>query len=99
VLSVREFLEEKCIIDILPQAPYSPDLSSGDFDLFPKLESRVKGYHFHALDSVQKGVTDAIKTLRETDFQTCHVAWKILWPKYVTSEGCYFERDNVDLDE
>jgi hypothetical protein len=27
-----------------------------------KLKSRVMGYHFLALDSVQKAVTDAIKT-------------------------------------
>jgi hypothetical protein len=36
-LSVREFLAKKCI-PVLPQAPYSPDLSPYDFYLFPKLK-------------------------------------------------------------
>jgi hypothetical protein len=50
---------------VLPQAPYSPDLSPCDFHLFPNLKSRAKGYHFETLDRVQKAVTDAIKTLTE----------------------------------
>jgi hypothetical protein len=69
-LSVREFLVRKCI-PLLPQAPYSQDLSPYDFYLFQKLQSRVKGCHFQTLDSVQKAVTDAIKTLTEDDFQSC----------------------------
>jgi hypothetical protein len=84
---------------VLPQAPYSADLSPRDFYLFPKLKLSVKDYHFQTLDIVQKAVTDAIKTLTETDFQTCYEAWKICWAKCVASEGCCFEGDNVDLDE
>jgi hypothetical protein len=53
---------------MLPQAP---DLSPCDFHLFPKLNSRVKSYHFQPRDGVQKAVTDAIKTLREADLQSC----------------------------
>jgi histone-lysine N-methyltransferase SETMAR len=70
-LSVREFPMQKCI-PVLPQAPYSPDLSPYDFYLFPKW--RFKGCHFQTLDNVQKAVTDAIKTLTEADFQSCYVA-------------------------
>jgi hypothetical protein len=65
-LSVREFLAKKCI-PMLLQVPYSPDFSPCDFHLFPKLKSNFKGSHFQTLDSVQKAVTDAIKTLPETD--------------------------------
>jgi hypothetical protein len=79
-LSVREFLAKK-YIPALPQAPYSPNLSLCNVSLFPKLESRVKGYHFQTLDVVQKAVTDAIKTLIEADFQSCYEAWKIRWAK------------------
>jgi hypothetical protein len=62
------------------------------FDLSPKLKSRVNVYHFQTPDSVQKAVTDAIKTLKEADFQS-------RWAKCVASERRYFERNNVDLDE
>jgi hypothetical protein len=67
--------------------------------LFPKLNSRVEGYHFQTLDSVQKAVTDTIKMLTEADFQSCCEAWKIHWAKGVASEGYYFEADSVDLDK
>jgi hypothetical protein len=83
---------------MLPQA-HSPDLSPCDFYLLPKLKSTVKSSDFQTLDSVQKAVTDAIKTLTEDDFQSRYEAWKILWAKCVASEVCYFEGDNVDLDE
>jgi hypothetical protein len=52
---------------------------------------------FKHLGSVQKSVTDAIKTLTEADFQSCCEAWKIQWAEVVISEGCYFEGDSVDL--
>jgi hypothetical protein len=62
-------------------------------------KSRVKVYHFQTPCSVQKTVTDAIKTLKEADFQSCYGAWKFRWAKSVASEGRYFEGDNVDLEE
>jgi hypothetical protein len=67
--------------------------------LFPELISRIKGHHFQTLDSVQKAVTDAIKSVTEADFQSRYEAWKIRWAKCCASEGCYFERVNVDLEE
>jgi hypothetical protein len=45
-LSVHEFLVKK-YIPMLMQAPYSPALSSCDLYLFPKINSRVKDYHFN----------------------------------------------------
>jgi hypothetical protein len=97
-LSLRGFLVKKCI-PMLPHAPYSPELSPCDFYLFPKLKSRVKDRHLQTLDSVQKALTDAIKTITEADCQSCYEAWIIHWAKCVASEGCYFEGDSVDLDE
>jgi hypothetical protein len=44
-------------------------------------------------------VTETIRILTEADFQPCYDAWKICWAKRVILEGCYFEGDNVDLDE
>jgi hypothetical protein len=73
-------------------------MASCDFYLLPKLKSRVKGYRFQTLDSVQKAVIDGIKALTEADFQSCHEEWKIRWTKCVALEECYFEGDNVDLE-
>ncbi|PNF34111.1 hypothetical protein B7P43_G01132, partial [Cryptotermes secundus] len=70
-----------------------------DFHLFPKLKPSVMSYHFQTLDGLQKAVTDAIKTLREADFQSCYEAWKFRWGKCVASEVSYFEGNDADLDE
>jgi hypothetical protein len=69
-LSVHEFLAKK-FIPVLLQAPSYPDLPPCDFYLFPKLKSRVEGYHFLTLDNVLKAVTNTIKILTEADFQSC----------------------------
>jgi hypothetical protein len=39
--------------------------------LVPKIKIESQGLSFQTLDSVQKAVTDAIKTLTEVDFQSC----------------------------
>jgi hypothetical protein len=62
-------------------------------------KSRVIVYHFQTPDNVQKAVTDAIKTLKEADFQPCYEAWKARWAKCIASDGYYFEVENVDLGE
>jgi hypothetical protein len=49
------------------------------FLLVPKITIRVKVYLFQTSESVQKTVTEAIKTLIEADFQSCYEAWKIRW--------------------
>jgi hypothetical protein len=94
-LSIREFLTKNCI-PLLPQVPHSQGLSLCDILLVPKI--KIKGYHLGTFGSVQKAVTDAIKTLRN-GFEFCYEAWKIFWAKYV-AEGCYFEGGGVvDLDK
>jgi hypothetical protein len=89
-MSVREFLAKKFIL-VLPQAHYSPYLSPYDLYLFPKLKSGVKSYHFQTLDSGQKVVTDAIKTITETDFQSCYEAWKIRGPSVLLQRDVIFK--------
>ncbi|EFN83598.1 hypothetical protein EAI_02567, partial [Harpegnathos saltator] len=45
-------------IPLVPQPPYSPDLSPCDFFLFLKLKNTLKGRHFGTLENIQKNVTD-----------------------------------------
>jgi hypothetical protein len=86
-LSIREFLAKKNI-PTLPHPPYSPDLAPCDFYLFPKLKSKLKGHHFGT-------VTDELRTLTESDFRYCSDQWKERWSHCVTSQGPYFEGDNL----
>jgi len=53
-ISVNEFLTKKGI-PVVPQPPYSPDLSPLDFFLFPKLKFHLKSRHFGTVVNIQKG--------------------------------------------
>lgn len=53
----------------LAAPPYSPNLSTCAFFLFPRVKYRLRGYHFETVDGIQRTVTDdALKKLTE-DFQ------------------------------
>ena len=39
-------------MEVLPHAPYSPDTSPPDFDLFPKLKEPMCGHRFSSLEEV-----------------------------------------------
>ena len=93
-LSIREFLAKKNI-SILPHPPYSPDLAPCDFYLFPKLKLKLKGHHLGMIETIQKTVTDDLNTLTENDFQCCYDQWKKRWNRCVSSQGSYFEGDNL----
>ena len=93
-LRFREFLVKKNI-PVLPHPPYSPDLAPCDFYLFPKLKSKLKGHHFGTMGNIQKIVTNELNTLMENDFQYCYDQWKKHLNHCVTSQGSYFEGDNL----
>ena len=59
-ISVTEFLAKKGI-PVVPQHPYSPDLSMCDIFLFPKLKVYLKGRHLGMVENIKKAVTDQLK--------------------------------------
>ena len=74
-VSINEFLAEKSI-PVVPQPPYSPDLSPCDFFLFPRLKNHLKGRHFGTLDNTQKSVTNKLKGIPAEAFQNCYEQWQ-----------------------
>ena len=54
----------KMDIKIVPQHPYSPDLTPCDFWLFPKL----KGCRYETIEEMKEAVTKVIDTLTQEDF-------------------------------
>jgi len=58
-LLIREILANKNI-PVPPHPPYSPDVATCDFYLFPKLKSKLKGHHFGTMENIQKIVTDEL---------------------------------------
>ena len=76
---------------MVPQPPYSPDLSPCDFFLFPKLKFHLKGSHFGTVDNIQMIMTDQLRALSHEDFQHCYWEWEQRLPQCVASQGNYFE--------
>jgi len=56
---------------------------------------KLKGHHFGTIETIQKTVTDDLNTLTENDFQCCYDQWKKHWNRCVSSQGSYFEGDNL----
>ena len=52
--------------EVLPHAPYSPDMSPPDFDLFPKVKEQMRGHRFSSLEEVSAAVTRAIRGLNKS---------------------------------
>jgi hypothetical protein len=79
------------------QHPYSPDLSSCDFSLFPRPKYRLKGRHFDTLNNIKKSVTDEMKCIPAKAFQHCYEQWKQHLCRCLAAQGNYFEGDNLVL--
>ena len=71
----------------------SPDLTSSDFWLFPKLKEKLRGCRYETIEEMKEAVTKVIDTLTQEDF---HGALQMLLErhnKYIAAGGDYFEED------
>jgi len=95
--SLHQLIFGRKNIPVVPQPPYSPDLSPCDFFLFPRLKNHLKERHFGTLNNIQKSVTDELKGIPAEAFQHCYEKWKQHLRCCVAAQGNYFEGDNLDL--
>jgi hypothetical protein len=72
-VSINEFVEK---IIVVPQRPFSPEISRCDFFLFSRFNNHLKGCHFETLDNIQMSVTDELKDIPAEGFQHCYEQWK-----------------------
>jgi hypothetical protein len=61
---------------IVPHPPYSPDLASYNFALFPKLKMKLKGQHFETVSDAQMKSQAALDSTKENDFHCAFETWK-----------------------
>ena len=47
--------------EVLPHPPYNLDMSSPDFDLFPKLEINMHGVRFSTMEDLSASVTRRVR--------------------------------------
>jgi transposase len=61
----------KSNVATLEHPSYSPDLTPGDFYLFPRLKLALNGRSFCDATDVIKNATEELKRLLQNDFQGC----------------------------
>jgi hypothetical protein len=77
---------------IAPHPPYSPDLATCDFALFPKLKTKLKR-HFETMSDIQRQLQEVLNSIKENDFHGTSEAWIKQLDHCIYSQGHYFEGD------
>jgi transposase len=67
-LQTTEFVTNNNMV-IVPHPPYSPDLATCDFALFPKLKMKLKGRRFGTVSDIQRESQVVPNSIKENDFK------------------------------
>ena len=67
-LLVRKFLGNNNTV-IMPQPPYSPDLTICNFFLFPKLKRSMIGRRFATIEEIKTASLEELKTIPKSAYQ------------------------------
>ena len=60
----------------MPHPPYSPNLSSSDFSLFPGMKKVLKGKHFADVEEKKQKTAEALKGIKMDEFKNCFDQWE-----------------------
>ena len=77
--------------------PYSPDLAPSDFFLLPNLKKDTRGCHFQSGEEVVMAV-EWVNGKDPYFFSSGPMTLEHSWSKYITLEGNYIEKEEVDLN-
>ncbi|PNF37845.1 hypothetical protein B7P43_G08373 [Cryptotermes secundus] len=77
--------------EVLPHAPYSPDMSPPDFDLFPKLKKPMRGRCFPSLEELSAALTRAIRQINKDGVLDGTVKLPTRWDSVFEKQGDYIE--------
>jgi len=94
-LFTREFFT-KHETTVVPQPPYSPDLTPADFFLFPKLKSSLKGRRIQTVEEIEENSIRDLRAIPQNTFEDAFQNWKKRWERCIKSGGEYFEGDKFD---
>jgi transposase len=67
-LLIRSYLA-KHHTSVVPHPPYSPDLATADFFLFPKLKTTLKGHRFQTTYKIQENATREMHISQKVHFK------------------------------
>ena len=83
---------ERCGFELLPHAPYSPDLAPSDFYLFPKLKSHLRGRRFESDNDVICAVEGYLGAQTADFFREGIAKLEHRWSKCIEVQGDYVEK-------
>ena len=61
---------------VIPLPPYSPELASCDFSLFPRMKCQMKGKRFADVSKVKKKMLEVLNNISTEEFQKCFQQWE-----------------------
>jgi hypothetical protein len=80
-------------ISLNRQAPYSPDVVSCKFWLFPKLKMPLKRTRLESGEDITRNATAQLNMIQHEAFQKYFQQRQDRWKKCVHYQGDYFEGD------
>jgi len=80
-------------VTTLEHPPYSTGQAAGDFHLFPRLKSAMKGRRCCDTADIIKNATEELKMVSQNGFQECFSHLYNRWQVCVFTKGKYFERN------
>lgn len=89
-VSVMRFLA-KNKLQLLHQAPYSPDLAPNDFFLYCRMKMALKGHRFESREMIIQKSLQFFRGLKESDYTSCFNNWCKRWHRCLDAGGDYFE--------
>ena len=69
-------ISQKVNVECVPHPPYSPDLASSDFMLFPSLKKHLRGRYFSTSEAVVKAAEAIMKDLSSNCFLYVFEEWQ-----------------------
>jgi histone-lysine N-methyltransferase SETMAR len=77
--------------EVLPHAPYSPDMSPTDFNLFHKLKKPMRGHRFPSLEDVSAAGTRDVRGLNKSGTLNGRAYLPKRWHAVIEKQGDYTE--------
>ena len=83
-------------IPVVPQLPYSPDLSLSDYFLFSTIKTKFRSQYLEIVKNIQKFMSQ-VKAMSLEDFQHYFQECRLHHCMAIASQGNYFDDDKIDL--
>ncbi len=93
---IRDLLQDELHWHRLTHPPYSPDLSPGDFFLFPRLKKYIRGIKFPNTEALVVTIECQLQQITAQEWKNCFLDWIRQCKHCIQFDGQYFEEMKFD---